>query len=114
MRTLLRSGSRSRAAGAIAVLMIAAAAASTTTGAQAATHCSRFGTTWARSYDRAAVKDQNPTRILAACCEPTKTAHVSSCFLTVGEVGVTEHGCERIDLNAAGAVVSEGKHETCP
>lgn len=75
--------------------------------------CSSFGTSYARSYDASAAKDGNPIRIVSACCAPTSTPQVSSCLLTVGELGVRGYGCERIDLDAAGPV-SDGKHETCP
>jgi hypothetical protein len=75
--------------------------------------CSSFGTTWARNYDHRAARDQNPTRIIAACCKPIKNSDLNSCVLTIGEVGVREHGCEQVDLSPAGNVASEGRRVAC-
>ena len=112
MRTAALHHPRRLAAGVLVVVVLAIAAAVALIP-QAKATCSSFGTTWARTYDRHAVQDQNPIRIISACCKPTNTANVSSCFLTVGQAGISEHGCELVDISSAGLVASEGVHENC-
>lgn len=113
MLAAARRHPRRLAAGVLVVAVLALSAAVAPI-AQGKASCSSFGTTWARSYNRGAARDQNPIRIISACCTPIKGSHLSSCLLAVGEVGVREHGCERVDISAAGAVASEGVHEACP
>jgi len=101
-----------RLAAAVLVVAALAVAASVAPIAQGKTPCSSFGTTWARSYNRSAARDQNPIRIIAACCKPIAGAHASACLVTTGFVGVREYGCELVDISPAGIVVGEGKHAT--
>lgn len=76
--------------------------------------CSSFGASFVRSYNHEAAKQGNPVRMLSACCTTTAHAGVNACHIMVTLVGTADRGCESVDISNAGAVVSEGKHESCP
>jgi hypothetical protein len=90
-------------------------AAATTTTAPAATAggCSSYGTAWVRSFNRTAVAQGNPERMLSACCGEATSVGVHHCFLKLTLVGTKDLGCATADLGPDGAPVGVVKHEDC-
>jgi hypothetical protein len=89
------------------------AVTTTTTGAAASGKCSSYGRTWVRDYNKTAIAQGNPIRMLSACCGPTLKAGVHHCYLRVTLAGTKNLGCETVDLGPDGTPVGIGKHENC-
>lgn len=75
--------------------------------------CSSYGTTWLKAYNRTAVLQGSPIRMVSACCGPSMKAGRHHCFLEVRLVGTTALGCETVDLGPDGTPVTIGRHENC-
>jgi hypothetical protein len=75
--------------------------------------CSSYGSTWRKSYNRSAILQGSPIRMLAACCGPATKAGRHHCFLKVTLVGTQTIGCETVDLGSDGTPATIGRHENC-
>ncbi|HEY4346841.1 MAG TPA: hypothetical protein VGM80_04570 [Gaiellaceae bacterium] len=96
-----------------ALLLLATNARAASAKAPAPAKCSGFGPTWRKSYNAKAVKVGNPIRILAACCQSTKTPGIHHCYVTVTLAGTLDRGCESVDIGKNGMPAGTGKHEEC-
>jgi hypothetical protein len=83
----------------------------TPSGAPAA--CTSYGATWLKAYNKSAVKQGSPIRMLSACCGPATKAGRHHCFLELTLIGTKTLGCETVDLGPDGTPATIGRHENC-
>jgi hypothetical protein len=83
----------------------------TPSGAPAA--CTSYGATWLKAYNKSAVRQGNPIRMLSACCGPATNAGRHHCFLKLTLIGTKTLGCETVDLAPDGTPATIGRHESC-
>ena len=83
------------------------------TSAGAPTSCTSYGTTWLRAYNRVALQQGSPIRMVSACCGPATKAGRHHCFLKVTLLGTKQLGCETVDLAPDGTPATIGRHENC-
>jgi hypothetical protein len=83
----------------------------TPSGAPAA--CTSYGATWLKAYNKSAVRQGSPIRMLSACCGPATKAGRHHCFLKVTLIGTKTLGCETVDLGPDGTPATVGRHESC-
>jgi hypothetical protein len=83
------------------------------TPAGAPTSCTSYGPTWLRAYNKIALQQGSPIRMLSACCGPVTKARRHHCFLKVTLVGTKQLGCETVDLGPDGTPATIGRHENC-
>ena len=83
------------------------------TAAGAPTSCTSYGSTWLRAYNKAAVVQGSPIRMVSACCGPATKAGRHHCFLKVTLAGTKQLGCETVDLGPDGTPATIGRHENC-
>jgi hypothetical protein len=83
----------------------------TAAGAPAA--CTSYGSTWLKAYNKSAVRQGSPIRMLSACCGPVTKAGRHHCFLKLTLVGTKTLGCETVDLGPDGTPATIGRHENC-
>jgi hypothetical protein len=86
-------------------------AEATPSGAPAA--CTSYGATWLRAYNKSAVRQGSPIRMVSACCGPATKAGRHQCFLKVSLIGTKTLGCETVDLGPDGTPATVGRHESC-
>jgi hypothetical protein len=77
------------------------------------TSCTGYGTSWLRAYNRTALRQSSPIRMVSACCGPVTEAGRHHCLLKVTLVGTKQVGCETVDLGADGTPATIGRHEAC-
>ena len=75
--------------------------------------CTSYGTSWLRKYNRTAVQQGSPIRMVSACCGPVTQAGRHHCFLKVTLVGTKTLGCETVDLGPDGTPATVGRHANC-
>ena len=85
----------------------------TPTPAGVPTSCTGYGTSWLRAYNRTALRQSSPIRMVSACCGPVTNAGRHHCFLKVTLVGTKQFGCEMVDLGSDGTPATIGRHEDC-
>ena len=83
----------------------------TPSGAPAA--CTSYGATWLKAYNKTAVRQGSPIRMVSACCGPATKAGRHHCFLKVTLIGTKSLGCETVDLAPDGTPATIGRHENC-
>jgi hypothetical protein len=83
------------------------------TPAGAPTTCTSYGTTWLKAYNRAALVQGSPIRMVSACCGPVTKGGRHHCFLKVTLAGTKQLGCETVDLGPDGTPATIGRHENC-
>ena len=83
----------------------------TPSGAPAA--CTSYGATWLKAYNKSAVRQGSPIRMLSACCGPATKVGRHHCFLKLTLVGTKSLGCETVDLAPDGTPATIGRHESC-
>jgi hypothetical protein len=80
--------------------------------------CDAYGLSWVKSFNKSAVADGNPTRMLSACCQSTSLKGVHHCLIRLTLAGTTVQGCALYDLGADGLPVSTkisvGRKVNCP
>jgi len=77
------------------------------------TKCSSYGATWLKAYNKTAVKQGSPIRMISACCGEATRAGRHHCFLKLSLVGTRMLGCETVDLGPDGTPATVGRHENC-
>lgn len=124
-------GLRKRGAMLVALAAFAAAGAAvailatSSSGGQAAplpttspATCDAYGHSWVKWFNKSAVADGNPTRMLSACCQTTSLKGVHHCLIRLTLAGTTVQGCALYDLAANGQPVSTkisvGRKVNCP
>ncbi len=85
----------------------------TPTPAGRPTSCTGYGTSWLRAYNRTALRQSSPIRMVSACCGPVTKAGRHHCLLEVTLVGTKQFGCEMVDLGPDGTPATIGRHEDC-
>ena len=75
--------------------------------------CTSYGSTWLKAYNRSALQQGSPIRMLSACCGPVTKAGRHHCFLKLTLIGTKTLGCETVDLGPDGAPATIGRHENC-
>jgi hypothetical protein len=83
----------------------------TPSGAPAA--CTSYGATWLKAYNKSAVRQGSPIRMVSACCGPATKVGRHHCFLKLTLVGTKSLGCETVDLAPDGTPATIGRHESC-
>ena len=83
----------------------------TPSGAPAA--CTSYGATWLKAYNKSAVRQGSPIRMVSACCGPATKVGRHHCFLKLTLVGTKSLGCETVDLGPDGTPATIGRHENC-
>jgi hypothetical protein len=83
------------------------------TPAGSPTACSSYGATWLKAYNRTALLQGSPIRMVSACCGPATKAGRHHCFLKVTLIGTKTLGCETVDLGHDGTPATVGRHENC-
>jgi hypothetical protein len=83
----------------------------TASGAPAA--CTNYGASWLKAYNRTALQQGSPIRMVSACCGPATKAGRHHCFLKVTLIGTKTLGCETVDLGPDGTPATIGRHENC-
>jgi hypothetical protein len=80
--------------------------------------CDAYGPSWVKLFNKSAVADGNPTRMLSACCQTTSMKGVHHCLIRLTLAGTTVQGCALYDLAANGQPVSTkisvGRKVNCP
>jgi hypothetical protein len=102
------------AALAAALIVLAARSGGGEAAGVAAAKCDTYGPVWVKSYNKIAIKQGNPVRMLSACCQPGAKKGVHHCFIIVTLAGTKDRGCAIYDLGPNGQPVGLGKHEACP
>jgi hypothetical protein len=75
--------------------------------------CTSYGTTWLKAYNKTALQQGSPIRMLSACCGHATKAGRHHCFLKLTLVGTKTLGCETVDLGPDGTPATVGRHENC-
>jgi hypothetical protein len=83
------------------------------TPAGAPASCTSYGSTWLKAYNKSALEQGSPIRMLSACCGPVTKAGRHHCFLKLTLIGTKTLGCETVDLGPDGAPATIGRHENC-
>jgi hypothetical protein len=83
------------------------------TPAGSPTSCSSYGATWLKAYNKTALLQGSPIRMVSACCGPATKAGRHHCFLKVTLIGTKTLGCETVDLGPDGTPATVGRHESC-
>ena len=83
----------------------------TPSGAPAA--CTSYGATWLKAYNKSALQQGSPIRMVSACCGPATKVGRHHCFLKLTLVGTKSLGCETVDLAPDGTPATIGRHENC-
>jgi hypothetical protein len=91
----------------------ASAAVSQQTPSGAPAGCTSYGATWLKAYNKSAVRQGSPIRMVSACCGPATHAGRHHCFLKVTLLGTKSLGCETVDLAPDGTPATIGRHESC-
>lgn len=113
-RRLLAGALVFAAAAAAAAIVLATRSSGGEAAEVAAGKCDTYGVAWVKSYNRTAVKQGNPVRMLSACCQPGAKKGIHHCFIVVTLAGTKDRGCAIYDLGPSGQPVGLGKHEACP
>jgi hypothetical protein len=91
----------------------AATTVSQPTSARSPEACTSYGATWLKAYNKTAVRQGSPIRMVSACCGPVTKAGRHHCFLKVTLIGTKTLGCETVDLGPDGTPATIGRHENC-
>jgi hypothetical protein len=75
--------------------------------------CTSYGATWLKAYNKTALRQGSPIRMVSACCGPVTKGGRHHCFLKVTLVGTKQLGCETVDLGPDGTPATVGRHENC-
>jgi hypothetical protein len=102
------------ASAATSAIILAAGSGGGEAAEVAAGRCDTYGPVWVKSYNKTAIKQGNPVRMLSACCQPGAKKGVHHCFIIVTLAGTKDRGCAIYDLGPDGQPVGLGKHEACP
>jgi hypothetical protein len=114
--TALAAGCGSAKKEATTVTSSATAAVKTVPGptpSGAPSACTSYGSTWLKAYNKSALQQGSPIRMLSACCGPVTKAGRHHCFLKLTLIGTKTLGCETVDLGPDGTPATIGRHENC-